>query len=348
MKLVSIIIPVYNAEQHIEKCVESILSQTYENIEVLFVNDGSVDNSALICDGLSEQHDNFSAFHGPNLGPSGARNVGIKNCTGDLIYFLDIDDSIKSNAIEILVDEYEKNDVDLVIGDFIRVTDGVKSPSGNKLSFSKDTLLTKTEILSYAREYFKIPYKFLLFNHIWNKLFRADLIRNNNLLFNPELRNLEDVDFNYKYLNYTNRVFYKNIPTYNYTIRSDSQSFVIGDDLNDVTKYPSTFKTIKSFLHSNSLMSEEEIQREVGHLYISCTIIILIRLCGNLNLRNSYKIYRNAAAIVSAAEVQENLKFYLPTKNDIRYVHILMKFRFIILIIMVCCKRYRAHRNFKR
>ena len=346
MKLVSVIIPVYNGERYIDKCVESVLKQTYERIEIILINDGSTDKSGCICGTYANKYEQINTFQIFNRGPSGARNIGIQNCSGDLIYFLDIDDSIEPNAIELLVEQYEKHDVDLVIGDFYRVTENVKSASGNALNFSGDALLDKNDILRYVRKYFKIPYKYILFNHIWNRLYKTDIIKNNNLLFNPELRNLEDIDFNFKYLNHVSKAAFKNTPLYNYTIRKTSQSFVIGDDLNDVTKYPSTFKSIKAFLRKN-LMKEVDIIKEVGHLYISYTIIILIRLCGNWKFKNSYKIYRNVAAIINSPEVKQNLMFYSPTTDDIKFVHILMKHKLSLLIMLVCRKRFKTHRKIK-
>lgn len=346
MKLVSIIIPVYNGERYIKQCIDSVLKQTYKNIEILLIDDGSTDKSASICDRYSRKHSHIYTFHILNCGPSGARNIGIQNCNGDLIYFLDVDDNIETHTIELLVEQYEKHDVELVIGDFYRITEGVKSASGNALSFDSDTLLDQKSILKYVRQYCKIPYRYILFNHIWNRLYSADIIKNNNLLFNVDLRNLEDVDFNFKYLNYVKSAFFKNVPLYNYTIRKTSQSFIIGDDLNDVTKYPSTFETIKMFLRNRSL-DETDITKEVGQLCISYTIIILIRLCGNWKFRNSYKTYCNVASIVNSSEVRQNLIFYLPTVDDIKFIHILMRYKLNFLIMLTCRRRYKTHRKFK-
>ena len=248
MTKVSIIIPLHNGEQYIKKCIDSVLNQTYKNIEVLLVDDGSTDKGALVCDTYVRSYDNIHLYRTPRLGPSNARNVGIQNCIGNLIYFLDIDDSIEPWTIEVLVKEYERHDVDWVIGDFYRVTDGIKQASGNELTHPEDTLLDEDDILCYIRKYFKIPYKYILFNHCWNRLYKVDIIKDNNVLFNPELWNLEDVDFNFKYLNYVRKAFFKNSQTYNYTIRKTSQSFVIGDNLYDVTKYLHTFNSIRKYI----------------------------------------------------------------------------------------------------
>ena len=90
MSLVSIIIPVYNGEQYIGRCIDSILKQTYERIEIILINDGSTDKSGCICGTYSNKYDQINTFHILNRGPAGARNIGIQNCNGDLIYFLDV------------------------------------------------------------------------------------------------------------------------------------------------------------------------------------------------------------------------------------------------------------------
>jgi len=344
--MISIIIPIHNGGKYINRCMESVLAQTHEDIEVLLVNDGSTDDSRLICETYSSRYDHVRTIHTTNGGPSWARNVGIQACGGDLIYFLDVDDSIEKTALESLFRRYTKHDVDLVIGDFYRVTDGIKKYSGNELTYSGDTLLGKDDILSYLRKYLRVPYKYILFNHCWNRLYKTSIIRENDIWFDPDLRNLEDIDFNFKYLNYVNRAFYKAHRTYNYTIRNTSQSFIIGDDLNDFVKYPSTFESIKTFLR-NREVDEIDVISEVGQMFISYTIIILIRLCGSWRLSNSYKVYRNVAAIISSPRVRDNLEFYSPTEDDIKFIHVLIKYRLSLLTMITCRCRYNTHRKFK-
>lgn len=343
--MISVIIPIHNGDKYIDNCMRSVLDQTHKDIEILLINDGSTDDSSSICDTYSSKYDHVTAIHTVNGGPSSARNIGIQACGGDLIYFLDVDDSINSHALELLFGKYKEHDVDLVIGDFYRVIDGVKKLSGNELTHPGDTLLDRDGILSYLRKYLRVPYKYILFNHCWNRLYKTSIIRENDILFDPDLRNLEDIDFNFKYLNYVNRAFYKSYQTYNYTIRNTSQSFIIGDDLNDVVKYPSTFQSIKTFLR-NSFVDESDVVREVGHMFISYTIIILIRLCGNWRFKNSYKVYRNVSSIISSPSVRDNLSFYSPTEDDVKFIHVLIKYRLSLLTMITCRKRYNTHRKF--
>ncbi len=102
MKLISVIVPVYNTEKYIEKCVMSILNQTYKNLEIILIDDGSTDNSPQICDSLAEKDNRITVIHQPNGGVSSARNIGLDNTHGDYITFVNSDDYIAPNMIEFL------------------------------------------------------------------------------------------------------------------------------------------------------------------------------------------------------------------------------------------------------
>jgi len=104
MTLVSVIVPVYNAEKYIEECIESILNQVYESIEVIMINDGSTDSSGQICEYYEKKDSRVRCIHSDNRGVSAARNLGIKYSRGDYIHFVDSDDTIDPEMISLLVE----------------------------------------------------------------------------------------------------------------------------------------------------------------------------------------------------------------------------------------------------
>ena len=112
--LVSVIIPVYNVEEYLCECVDSVINQTYKNLEIILVDDGSTDSSGKICDDYAEKDERIRVIHKNNSGPSKTRNVGLEHAKGKYIYFLDSDDYIELNALEMLVQAAETNDADLV------------------------------------------------------------------------------------------------------------------------------------------------------------------------------------------------------------------------------------------
>ena len=121
--LISIIVPIYNVEQYLEKCIESILNQTYQNLEIILVEDGSSDRCGKICDEYAQKDKRIKVIHKENGGLSDARNVGIKSATGTLIGFVDSDDYIAENMYEMLYNDLKKYDADIAICDFQKVAE---------------------------------------------------------------------------------------------------------------------------------------------------------------------------------------------------------------------------------
>ncbi len=115
--LISVIIPVYNVEKYLRECIDSVLSQSYKNYEIILVDDGSMDNSGKICDEYAGEYEKITVIHKENSGPSKTRNMGLAVAKGEYIYFLDSDDYLGSNAFEKLVNVAEKENADMVFFD---------------------------------------------------------------------------------------------------------------------------------------------------------------------------------------------------------------------------------------
>lgn len=114
---ISVIVPIYNAEKYIEECVHSVLSQTYKNLELILVDDGSVDNSGTICDKMSETDDRIKVIHQENQGVTKARFNGFLSSVGDYIYFMDADDTLREESLEYMLSLF-RVDIDIVVSDY--------------------------------------------------------------------------------------------------------------------------------------------------------------------------------------------------------------------------------------
>lgn len=114
MEKLSVIVPIYNAEKHLNRCIQSIINQTYTNIELLLIDDGSKDSSGEICDKYAASDERIRVFHKKNGGVSSARNVGLDNATGYYIAFVDSDDYLMPNAYEILIKNSTANNQPII------------------------------------------------------------------------------------------------------------------------------------------------------------------------------------------------------------------------------------------
>lgn len=133
-KLISIIIPVYNAEKYIEKCLASVLNQTYKNIELHVIDDGSTDNSGAICDRIAKDDNRITVYHIPNSGPSIARNTGLDHVNGAYITFIDADDFVSERYIEILYKGCIESQAEIAVCDFIRAGAFYNFQEGKRMS----------------------------------------------------------------------------------------------------------------------------------------------------------------------------------------------------------------------
>ena len=206
---VSIIVPVYNAEKTIGRCIDSILGQQYTDFELLLVDDGSKDGSGAICDSYTLADSRVQVIHKENTGVSDTRNIGISRAAGVYLQFLDSDDWITPDATKLLVETARDHDCDLVISDFYRVVGERVSRKGD---IDEDRVLTREE---YAAHMMEQPADFY-YGVLWNKLYRRDIVESHRLRMDPELSWCEDFMFNLEYIRHAQRFYALQVPIYYY------------------------------------------------------------------------------------------------------------------------------------
>ena len=186
--LISVIIPIYNCEKVLKRCVESVINQTYKNIEIILVDDGSQDNSLKICKEYEANNKNVLVISQKNSGPSSARNLGLKNANGEYIGFVDSDDYIDSEMFQKLYVSCTTNAADISICNYIK-------------EYDENKLIHNEKIENCTCSGKKACLDFLLKSQvnwgIWNKLYKASLIKEKNILFDQKLRIGEDGLFNF-------------------------------------------------------------------------------------------------------------------------------------------------------
>ena len=124
--MISVIIPVYKVEKYLDKCVESVVGQTYSDLEIILVDDGSPDGCSAMCDAWAEKDGRIKVIHKPNGGLSSARNAGLVKASGEYVFFLDSDDTISANCIELLADAVRHDNSDICIANVARIDENGK------------------------------------------------------------------------------------------------------------------------------------------------------------------------------------------------------------------------------
>lgn len=209
--LVSVIIPVYNVEKYLNKCIQSVLNQTYKNLEIILVDDGSTDKSPLICEEFGKKDSRIKIIHKKNGGLSSARNIGIKKCHGEYVTFIDSDDYVDFKHIEILANAAIKFNVDIAISN-IQVTTKKSAPQLNNQNY-KVNLISSKEVL---RNILLEKDTSISAN---SKLYRKELFSNTHF---PEGRLYEDNGCIHRIIMQCNKIAHCIVKSYYYYIHSNS------------------------------------------------------------------------------------------------------------------------------
>jgi len=209
MPLVSIIVPIYNAEKNLRRCIDSILKQTYKKIEIILLNDGSSDDSGYICDAYAKLDNRIRVVHKENTGVSDTRNQGIAMSKGEYIQFLDSDDWITADATSCFVKAAQKYECDIVVADFYRVINDRVSQKG---TIEEDGLIDR---ITYATNMMHNPADFY-YGVLWNKLYKRSVIEKYQLRMDNSINWCEDFMFNLEYIRHINSIYILKVPIYYY------------------------------------------------------------------------------------------------------------------------------------
>lgn len=212
--LISVIIPVYNVDKYLYKCIKSITEQSYEKLEIILIDDGSNDNCPLICDKWQEKDKRIIVKHIKNSGVSHARNVGLKVCTGEYILFVDGDDFVDENMISILYKKIASNNADIAVCNYYIYK--------NSLDYFEQKERIKIKEIMNDDEFINYLFSCIaICGFVWNKLYRRESILGaNKIIFDENINMLEDLLFNCEVSKNIKKVCYIKEPLYNYVQRN--------------------------------------------------------------------------------------------------------------------------------
>lgn len=215
---VSVVVPIYNVAEYLEKCISSIIGQTYDNLQIILVDDGSTDESAQICDQYADMDSRIIVIHKKNEGLIRARKSGLAAAAGKYICYVDGDDWIEADMIESLSLDMMKHKADMVVANYYCDMAGYVQRVSCQLEAGVHKTGDLIPIMMYAEEF----YRFGISQFIWAKLFRKDILWNIQMQVDDQIRCGEDVAVTYPYILQTQNVYISGLTGYHYIQRAGS------------------------------------------------------------------------------------------------------------------------------
>ncbi len=240
---ISIIVPIYNVENYLDDCIESIANQTYPNLEIILVNDGSTDNSDAICKKWEQKDNRIVYINQKNSGVSVSRNNGLKKASGVYVSFVDGDDSLEPSMIEDLYKMIIKQKTNVVVCDYYTMN---KNQKKEENYFSKSQKINiqqnKQEILEKILQLLGVP---------WGKLYSREFLKKNNLQFKVGLKRMQDTIFTLDAFELCDDLYYLHKPLYNYRIFQNSACNKYSPDFDNTAK--EILGYLQTYLMNNQL-----------------------------------------------------------------------------------------------
>ncbi len=319
-KLVTIIIPAFNVEKYIGRCLESVLAQSYSHLEIIVIDDGSSDNTWQVVSSYADRDDRIKAFHRNNSGVSASRNFAIDQSSGHYIQFVDADDYIRSDAVEIMVKALESSGASWVNCQYNRLDE-----ADNKLeeySFINGFIVTDTKDkrFRFIRDElcdYRVGYE------VWNKLFIASIIKENSLTFSEDCRIGEDLAFNICYGFFADSINCIDDRIYNYLIRSDSAMGTVGSLEKNIEEHLLLCKAVEKQLDKAQMSAYKDCFYQLFYkllIHASCgyTARETVEVVKNLN--DSYYIDNMQEALTHKNELIELVR---PEVSKLYYKYVL-------------------------
>lgn len=272
--LISVIVPIYKVEKYLNTCIDSIINQTYKNLEIILVDDGSPDNCPKICDEYAKKDARIKVIHSENRGVSSARNIGLDNVSGKWVVFIDADDWVDENYIYLLLNQIDES-VDIICCGYKRVNgNNIEKVNDDNKTIIYDNIKFIEKLLNVQNGY----------GFVHTKLIRKSLI--NNIRFDQNLKVSEDALFNMELARNTKQIKVINKAIYNYRITSEST--VKKYDEGYVEKYYKAMQMCYDYIHNN-FENNSEMILNINNFIVYHVMLIAVNYCYNPENPNKNK-----------------------------------------------------------
>lgn len=272
---ISVIIPVYNGAHYIQRCLDSLISKTKHPIEIILVNDGSIDQSGDICDAYAKKDQRIHVIHTKNQGAASARNEGLRLMRGAYVSFLDVDDYIEDGMLDSLYEGLKHNACEMAVC-AIQLDKYIQEECvASRVLPAKSGVFSLDNYLDDFEQY----YESAIFGHQCNKLYLASIIKENKIQFDPAMTCNEDICFNFDVCQHVGRVYVTEQPFYHYTIQN-AQS-LSSAKRNNFADYTKTHLKATAFLQDQG--KYEQLRLFLQSHYIDQVLNTLVNVYSNLS-----------------------------------------------------------------
>jgi glycosyltransferase involved in cell wall biosynthesis len=337
---ITIIVPAYKIELYfnsfllrLKKINDYIINKNI-TIELIFIHSfvaDSVEEKLSILNNIKVIY----KFYNQKLNPSQARNIGLKECTGKFIFFHDADDLISSNFID-AISEIKKmsEQKDIYIYNYKNIRESNNLVENINHNLIKEGEINGNYLVSYVKSYLLEPNKYTAFVHCWSKIFLRSFIIDNNIRFNENLDQLEDVNFNFNLLIKNPKIFYTKKSFYEYQIRQESSNLSKKSGDNPTVKIKQTIRALMAV--KNYLLSIKEnqyqVRNKIRHLYATTFILWIFRIVKNSN--NFHNTIKDVKIYCHSKIVQSSMLCYRLQKNNSFIIPLLLKLKTPFWIIL--------------
>lgn len=285
----SIIMPVYKSEQHIQKSIVSILNQDYQDYELILINDGSPDQSGIICDKYAKLDSRIKVIYQENQGVSGARNKGIEVSKGEFVTFIDSDDSIDESAYKLCMQSIEEFNVDMLIFGMI-----FQYYRENQIVREIEESFTKSFVLEkyMLKDYFLSLYETNYLSSVCNKIIKRTLIIDNNIFFNNRIVILEDFEFSLNVIEKSNKLFVEKYPFYKYSIDVKINGLQKRPNIDYWYNFEKLNATLLRVTHNLGVSNNIELSLIHGICFRNYLLILEKLFCESISFKEKHKFIK--------------------------------------------------------
>lgn len=326
-ELISVIIPVYNCEQYLAECINSILNQTYQNLEIMIVNDGSTDNTLSICEEYKKIDSRISIVNKKNTGVSDTRNIGVQNANGKYILFVDADDYLKNNMIERLYKSMIENKADVVRCKCCSIKDNnvIKKESLHNLTNKK---IVKEEINKIIGNF--VTNENTIACYVGTMLIKRDRY----VMFNTNLTFMEDTEFFIRLLFNINSIYFLDEELYYYRYNENSASKSPNRCFENIYGLIDSTNIIKEFLFENTIIDNKFLKKINNNIFNLIFSKLKIYVEG-LNIIEKSKSIRNLFLDDNIKNILNNLEYSELSKIKNIELKLIKKNKFIFLTVVI-------------